>query len=84
MSSFCEQKCEPRPKLYLLIDIFSTFRSVHTLIFTYVPCNVNGLHEEEANFYREKRSVTFVTGHFFLFFYDFISHLFGVYANINM
>ena len=73
-----------RDQNYLLIDIFSTFRSVHTLIFPYVPCNVNGLHEEEANFYREKRSVTFVTGHFFLFFYDFISHLFGDYANINM
>ena len=28
---------------------------------------VIGLHEEPANFYREKRSVAFVTGHLFTF-----------------
>ena len=37
MCSFCWQKCGPRPKLFLRLDIFSTFRGVHTLIFTYVP-----------------------------------------------
>ena len=62
MCLFCWQKCGPRPKLFLRLDIFSTFRGVHTLIFTYVPYIVIGLHEEPANFYREKRSVAFVTG----------------------
>ena len=42
--------CEPRPKLFLRLDIFSTFRGAHTLIFTYVPYIVIGLHEEPANF----------------------------------
>ena len=67
MYSFCWQKYGPRPKLFLRLDIFSTFRGVHTLIFTYVPYIVIGLHEEPANFYREKRSVAFVTGHLFTF-----------------
>ena len=65
--SFCRQKCGSRPKLFLRLDIFSTFRGVHTLIFTYVPYIVIGLHEEPANFYREKRSVAFVTGHLITF-----------------
>ena len=67
MCSFCWQKCGPRPKLFLRLDIFSTFRGVHTLIFTYVPYIVIGLHEEPENFYKEKRSVAFVTGHLFTF-----------------
>ena len=67
MCSFCCQKCGPRPKLFLRLDIFSTFRGVHTLIFTYVPYIVIGLHEEPENFYKEKRSVAFVTGHLFTF-----------------
>ena len=54
MCSFCCQKCGPRPKLFLRLDIFSTFRDVHTLIFTYVPYIVFGLHEELASFYRER------------------------------
>ena len=42
------------------------FRGVDTLIFPYVPYIVTGLvHEEPANFYREKRRVAFVTGHLF-------------------
>ena len=44
MNSFCWQKCWLRLKLFLLLDLLSTFRSVHTLIFTYVPCIVIGLH----------------------------------------
>ena len=68
MFSFRWQKCGPRPKLFLRLDIFSTFRGVHTLIFPYVPYIVTGLvHEEPANFYREKRRVAFVTGHLFTF-----------------
>ena len=67
MCLFCWQKCGPRPKLFLRLDIFSTFRGVHTLIFTYVPYIVIGLHEEPENFYKEKRSVAFVTGHLFTF-----------------
>ena len=67
MCSFCRQKCGSRPKLFLRLDIFSTFRGVHTLIFTYVPYIVIGLHEEPENFYKEKRSVAFVTGHLFTF-----------------
>ena len=51
--------------MFLRLDTFSTFRSVHTLIFTYVPCIVTDLHEEPANFHREKRSVAFVTSHLF-------------------
>ena len=39
---------------------------------------------EPANFYREKPSAAFVTGHLFDFFGGFISHLFGDYVNINM
>ena len=31
------KKCGPRPKLSLRLDLFSTFRGVHTLIFTYAP-----------------------------------------------
>ena len=67
MCSFCWQKCGPRLKLFLRHKIFSTFRGVHSLIFTYVPYIVIGLQEEPANFYREKRSVAFVTGHLFTF-----------------
>ena len=67
MCSVCWQKCEPRPKLFLRLDIFSTFRGVHALIFEYVPQIVFGLHGEQANFYREKRNVAFVTGHLFTF-----------------
>ena len=58
MCSFCRQECGPRPKLFLRLDIFSTFRSVHILIFSHVPYIVIGLvREEPANFYREKRRV---------------------------
>ena len=32
--SFCWQKCGRGPKLFYRLDIFSTFRGVHTLIFT--------------------------------------------------
>ena len=53
--------------LFLRLDIFSTFRGVHTLIFTYVPYIAIGALEEPANFYREKRSVAFVIGHLFTF-----------------
>ena len=67
MCSFCWQKCEPRPKLFFWLDIFSTFRSVHTLIFTYVSYIVIGLHEKPENIYREKRSVALVTGHLLTF-----------------
>ena len=67
MCSFWCQKCGLRPKLFLLLHLFSTFRGVHTLIFTYVPHVVIGLYKEPANFYREKRSISFVTGHLFAF-----------------
>ena len=67
MCSFWWQKCGLRPKLFLLLHLFSTFRGVHTLIFTYVPHVVIGLYKEPANFYREKRSISFVTGHLFTF-----------------
>ena len=65
MFSLCCQKCGPGPKLFPRLDIFSTFRGIHKLIFTYVPYIVIRLHEEPANFYREKRSVAFVTSHLF-------------------
>ena len=39
--------------------MFSTFRGVHTLIFTYVPYIIIDLREEPANFNRGKRSVAF-------------------------
>ena len=45
MCSFCWQKCGPRPKLFLRLDIFSTFRGVHTLIFTYVPYIVTDMRD---------------------------------------
>ena len=67
MCSFWWQTCGPRPKLFLRLDIFSTFRGVHALIFIYVLYIVIGLHEEPANFNREKRSVAFVTNRFFTF-----------------
>ena len=67
MCLFCWQKCKPRPKLFLRLDIFSTFRGLHTPIFTYVPYIVICLHEEAANFYREKGSVALVTGYLFTF-----------------
>ena len=46
---------------------FPRSRGVNTLIFTYVPHTDICLHGEAANFYREKRSVAFVTGHLFTF-----------------
>ena len=67
MCSFCWQKCGPRLKLFLQFEIFSTFRGVHTLIFICVLYIFIGLQEEPVNFYREKRSLTFVTGHLFTF-----------------
>ena len=65
MCSFCRQKCE--------LGIFSTFRGVHTLIFTHVSYIVIGSHEEPANFYREKRSVALVTFHLFTFLMVYLS-----------
>ena len=47
--------------MFLRLVILSTLRGVHTLIFTYVPYIVIGLHEEPANSY------TFVTGHLITF-----------------
>ena len=41
------------PKLFPPLNIFSTFRGVPTLIFTYVPYIAIGLHEEPANIYGE-------------------------------
>ena len=62
-----KKKCGLRLKLFLWFDIFSTFRGVHPLIFTYVPYIVIGLHEELANFYRKKQSIAFATGHLITF-----------------
>ena len=56
-------KMRTKTKTFFRLDIFSTFRRVHTLIFTYVSYIVIGLHEKPENFYREKRSVALVTGH---------------------
>ena len=68
MCLFCWQKCGPSPKLFLRLDIFSTFLGVHTHIFPYVSYIVIGLeHEAPANFYKEKRRVAFVTSHLFTF-----------------
>ena len=68
MCSFCWQKCGPRPKLFLRLDIFSTFKGVHTLIFPHMPYIVIGLvYEEPANFYRKKQRVAFVAGHLLTF-----------------
>ena len=53
--------------MFLRLDAISTFRGVHTLIFTYVPHTDICLHGEQANFYREKRSIAFVTGYLFTF-----------------
>ena len=64
MCSFWWKKCEPRPKLFLRLDAFSTFRGVHNW-FSHM-CLIL-LHEEPENFYKEKRSVAFVTGHLFTF-----------------
>ena len=62
-----KKKCGLRLKLFLWFDIFSTFRGVHPLIFTYVPYIVIGLHEELANFYRKKQSIAFATGNLITF-----------------
>ena len=62
-----KKKCGLRLRLFLWFDIFSTFRGVHPLIFTYVPYIVIGLHEELANFYRKKQSIAFATGHLITF-----------------
>ena len=70
-----------KTKTFFRLDIFSTFRSVHTLIFTYVSYIVIGLHEKPENFYREKRSVALVTGHLLTFLV--VLSLFGDYANIS-
>ena len=76
MCSFCWQKCESRPKIFLRLDIFSTFRGVHREVSSIVI----GLHEKPDNFYREKPSVALATGYCH-FFGGFISRRFGDYAN---
>ena len=50
MCSFRWQKCGLRPKLFLRLNIFSTFKGVYTPIFTYVPDIGIGLQEKPANF----------------------------------
>ena len=67
MCSFCWQKCEARPKLFFRLDIFSTFKSVHTLIFINVSYIVIDFYEKPEDFYRKKRSVALVTGHLLTF-----------------
>ena len=64
--------------------IFNVQRCTHTDFHMCRSYIVIGLHEEPENFYREKRSVTPVTGNLFTFFGGFISRRFGDYANINM
>ena len=63
---------------------FNVQRCTHTDFHMCRSYIVIGLHEEPDNFYREKRSVTLVTGNLFTFFGGFISRRFGDYANINM
>lgn len=85
MNSFCWQKCWLRLKLFLLLDLLSTFRSVHTLIFTYVPCIVIGLHVfwGTGKFFKGKGKCCFCDWPFVYFSVGFISHLFGD-ININV
>ena len=45
----------------------TTYLASRNRFFTYIHHVVFGLHEEPANFLREKRSVAFVTGHLFSF-----------------
>ena len=70
--------------MFLRIDIFSTFKGLHKLILTYVSYIVIGLHQEPANFCREKAKRWFRDWPFVYFSGGCISYLFGDYANINM
>ena len=47
--------------------IFNVLGCTHCFSHTCLILLLAGLHEEPANFYREKRSVAFVTGHLFTF-----------------
>ena len=62
---------------------FSTFRGVHTLIFTYVPYIVISLHGGPANFNWESEAL-FLWLAISLLSGGFISNLFGDYEKINM
>ena len=83
MCSFCWQKCEPRPKLYLRLDIFSTFRSVPTLIFTCVSY-IQVYMRKRRIFIGKSEALPSWRAICLLFFGGFISRRFGDYANINM
>ena len=84
MCLFCWQKCKPRSKLFLRLDIFSTFRGVHRLIFPYVPYTVIGLvHREPANVFLGKAKSCFRDWPFVYFSSGFISHVFGDDANTH-
>ena len=54
-----DQNCSFDLKYFQRLGVYTE------LIFTYVPYIAIGLQEEPANFYREKQSVAFVTGHSF-------------------
>ena len=56
--------------------MFSTFRGVHTLIFSYVPhIVIDVVHEEPANFYREKRRFALKI---LLFWWVYLSSVFHI------
>ena len=52
---------------YVITCHLTTYLASRNRFFTYIHYVVFGLHEEPANFLREKRSVAFVTGHLFTF-----------------
>ena len=83
--SFFKQKCEPRPKLFLWIDIFSTFIGVHTLIFTCVDLIFLLVYMRNRRIFTGKsEALPQWLAICLLFFGGFISRWFGDYANINM
>ena len=62
---YSPNQCEPRPKLFLRLDIICDIIHVSYIVI--------GLHEEPDNFYGEKRSVALVTGNLFFFWWFYLS-----------
>ena len=52
---------------YVITCHLTTYLASRNRFFTYIHYVVFGLHEEPANFLKEKRSVAFLTGHLFTF-----------------
>ena len=79
----CWQKCGLRPKLYVRLDIFPTFRGVHTDFSICALCSywLSTSGTSELLLWKEKSSFRDLP--FVYFSIDFISHVFGNYVHTH-